>query len=159
MTGFPPTVQSFTEAADSWLCDGCSLVVRYMALAESDINRIIDAQLLFQPLPASRSIDFHTRAGDLVAGQKSFSSLRKTELKSRLADAIGGRITLGKQKLALDDTGPSSFHSEMPVRDRWFFNLHLQMWGKALPLKGLSSIPESSITFHSACPRSPAGGH
>jgi hypothetical protein len=132
MMATSPLAQSFREAADAWLCDGCSLVIRYIAASENGKSKIVDALLQFGPRPAAKAADFTVRAGDLIAGQLTFPSINAKEAHSRIAEAMDGSIKHGKHILVLDSERGPHYYSEMGIRDRWFFELHLQLSGKQL---------------------------
>jgi hypothetical protein len=125
--------QHFLESAAEWVCDSYALDIRYLAAAHDGVLKIIDASLVATPLAENTPTSFSLQVDHLVAGQEFFPSLTKTELLQRLGDAVKGEIVANGRSLILPSDSSSRYYSEVPNRDNWLFDLHLQLSGSRFP--------------------------
>lgn len=76
----------------------------------------------------------HLDAGNLVADQQSTRGIPRDAMVAAVRSATAGRIELGELTAALQARERAiDFYSELSVRDRWIFPLHLQVQGDKFP--------------------------
>lgn len=125
-------LQTFLAAADGWVCDAYSLDIRFLAGRTENGIEVWDASLALNPLPAKRDLSFRIESADFVIGQ--FQCVQdKSALLDRLADATAGTLKLPDALLLLPKDQSHDFYSEMSHRERWFSDLHLQVFGSRRP--------------------------
>lgn len=124
---------TFLRAADSWLCDGYALDIRYIADVDHREAQIWDASIALNPLPPQQKLAFRISSQDMAVGQVQRPNLRKHELLDILARAASGEIHVPGHRLRIVSDRSLDFYSEMSYRDRWFSQLHLQVLGTQRP--------------------------
>jgi len=81
---------------------------------------------------------FSIKAGSLLAGREILPSLSKAEILDFLSGAAQGHVKANGLNLVLELGTPAEYYSDIPHKDEWFSNLHLQVSGTKLvppPLK------------------------
>lgn len=126
------TKQQFLDSASEWICDSYALDIRYLAVIDGGTLKIVDASLVALPLADTRPVSFSVQVGNFVAGQEFFPDLPKHDLLQRLESASVGLITASNLQLKLVNDDPISYYSEIPNRDSWLFDLHLQVSGSRI---------------------------
>jgi hypothetical protein len=121
--------QTFLEAAESWVCDGYFLDIRYMAGMRDDSSQLWDAMVELSPLPPQHDYGMRISDGSFVVGQIQSGKETKKSLLKILRDAATGLIHVGDTKLCLEVGNSPSLVSEMIHPDRWFSQLHLKVIG------------------------------
>lgn len=102
---------------------------------------ILDAILLANPLPLAKTSDFSIEAGTLIAGQKTFPRINKQDLLRKLKQITEGKIDIDSLRLRLPADRPFDYYTETFHRDKWFFDLHLQISGSAIqPMSSAEAI-------------------
>lgn len=125
---------SFLRAAEAWVCDGYSADIRFIADAGISEHSIWAASIFLNPLPPNEQHSFLIESENIVVGQIQASLLKKEELMSILNMATEGVVKASSKPLRLVNQRPYYFHSEMISRDRWFYQMHLQIGGAVRPL-------------------------
>ena len=129
-----PTVsEEFVNSASEWICDSYSLDIRYLAKKHDGKLQILDASLVASPLAKNKPTSFSIEFGSLIAGQEFTASLSKTEILRKLSLAVDGDLVANGLRLSLPNSTPLDHYSEMPRRDSWLFDLHLQTSGGRTP--------------------------
>jgi hypothetical protein len=142
---------NFLSAIDAWLCDGYSLDIRYVARPTSDGPELISAAIAMYPLEASKNLSFSIATDNILCGQLQRYPATKRELVEILTAAIQGNIVLADTTLRISSKEPNSYYSEMAHRDRWFYELHLQISGRrgtTLSAESLSKIDNDLRASH-----------
>jgi hypothetical protein len=124
----------FLDAVKAWVCDGYSADIRFVADAGVDDHSIWSAQIALNPLPPTQNYEFNIETDKIVVGQIQKNSLSRNELLKILSDAIDGKIESGSKELRLKSDRPYYFQSEMSMRDRWFYQMHMRVGGSVVPL-------------------------
>lgn len=121
---------SFLEACSTWLCDGYSADIRYLAEVSGEGGRLLSGALLFYPLPAVRDDSLELSVSGLVAGQIQHPLRSREDLLGLVSDAIRGILNPagGPFSLQLSEADPR--HSE-PRHDDWFSPLEIDVHGDA----------------------------
>jgi hypothetical protein len=119
-------IQYFLDAASSWVCDGSSLEIRYVAIRRMGHLELVEASIGLGPAPHHHDLSFEVSAHDLVAGLHQ-ASVSKAEAMALIEGATQGRLEFGAHKLCLASPEDLDAYSEMTHRDRWFCPLHLRI--------------------------------
>lgn len=125
----------FLKSSTEWVCDSFSLSIRYLAVRDQGVIKILDAALSAGPLPLNKKFDFSIETRSLVAGQKTFPKLSKDALNKKIKEASEGRVEVNGMHLILDASAPHSYYSDPPHQEKWFFNLHLLIQGGPPPAR------------------------
>jgi hypothetical protein len=131
--GAESLAHTFLRAANAWLCDNYALDIRYLADVEGDDLIIWNASIGLAPLPSEFNYNLKVDVNQFVIGQIQFPRVRKSQLMKVLTDAMGGKIEIEGRTAKLITEAPLAFQSEMAQRDRWFAELHVQVFGKPRP--------------------------
>lgn len=126
--------QTFLDAAESWVCDGYSLDIRFLAEVDGNGIRLWDASVALNPLQATRDLSFRIESTNFIVGQIQRFREKKKSLLALLAGATAGVLPLSGKELTLPGDQPYRFYSEMSHRERWFSELHLQVSGDLNPM-------------------------
>jgi len=126
-------LRTFIEAAESWVCDGYALDIRYLADTRSEPALIWHASVHLNPLPPDRDNRLRIDSTGICIGQIQLHPERKVSLLQVLRDAAAGSLPLAKCRLHVTAEQPVDHYSEMGARDRWFAQLHLQVRGARRP--------------------------
>jgi hypothetical protein len=127
------TLSRFMEAAREWVCEGYSLDLRYLAGSLEAGYPIWDAVIRLNPLPANSDLQFQLDTGDLSGGHIQSSGDSLERLLDVVQTATLGRIQARERTLTLARNRSYEFSSEMNIRERWFYELHLQVAGNVPP--------------------------
>ena len=131
---------TFLKAANEWICDGYSADLRFVAAPGDVDHNIWAASISLNPLPPKQDLSFYTETENIVIGQRQKNLLKKNELLSTLVSAASGVVELDSKSLQLISDGPYYYHSEMSNRDRWFYQMHLQIDGAVRPRVTLEQL-------------------
>lgn len=124
----------FFEHAKQWVCDSYSWGLGYLATRKDGDLLLVDAILHITPLPPQQIRNFSVDAGTLVAGREIIPSLSKARILTLLSHAVDGKLTANGLRLKLPLPTPAEYYSEIPHRETWFSDVHLQISGvKQLP--------------------------
>ena len=126
-------VQTFLEAAESWVCDGYSLDIRYIADTDGAEKRIFSAMITLNPLPTKIDLGFQIECSRFSIGQIQRLRESKKSLLRMLTKATTGTLELPNEQCMLQAVQSHDFYSEMNQRERWFSELHLQVIGSDRP--------------------------
>ena len=131
----------FKVSTDEWICDSYSIDIRFIALAdEGGALRLLTASIALNPLPHQQDLGFKIKTEHLFVGQLQISGVSKKRLSEVIDSAIEGEINIYGQQLKLPIKQQYDYYSEMTHRDRWLYNLHLQIIGENIaPLSSLSA--------------------
>lgn len=129
---FHSVKDQFLKSSTEWVCDSCSLAIRYLAVRDQSGFKVLDAALDAGPLPLSKKFDFSIKAESLVAGRKTFPSLTKAALEKKLIDAANGKIEVNGLHLVLEANTAHDYYSEPSHQEKWFCDLHLLVQGSQL---------------------------
>lgn len=121
-------LRTFLRAADDWACDRYSLDVRYLASNDGETIRIWHASILLVPLANSENLAFHIDTGAFIVGQYKQVRVGKRLISRVLSTAARGELDIG-DRLARLPGERISYYSESANRERWSYNLHLQVIG------------------------------
>lgn len=124
----------FLLAAESWVCDGYSVDIRFVADFGHEVQSIWSLLITLSPLPPSVSHEFLVETEKISVGQIQKNLLSKTDVLKILGDAADGLVDAPSTQLRLISERPLYFYSEMAGRDRWFYQMHLQITGAARPM-------------------------
>jgi hypothetical protein len=122
-------LRMFFDAAASWICDGYSLDVRYIADNFEREPRIWDASITLNPLPPSANNTLRLEAAGILVGQVQEYPASRQSLVQVLEKAAKGLIPLAGCSLEVAGGHAPQYYSEMSYRDRWFSDLHLRVDG------------------------------
>jgi hypothetical protein len=122
----------FFEHAEGWICDSYSWGFSYLAVRNDKEFLIIDSLLHVTPLPPINVKSFSIEAGTLFAGREIIPSLPKEKILKLLSKAANGQLSANGLNLKLQLTTPSEYYSNIPHRDTWYSDLHLQVSGTKL---------------------------
>ena len=131
----------FLRATNDWVCDSYSIDIRYIARRDGEEICLYAAFIGLSPLPPTENMGFNIEANGLYAGQIQLTGKRES-LLGILNKAIQGQIEAHGQLLTLKSEHQYSYYSDMNFRDRWFYDLHLQVVGN-------SATTSSQISFSS----------
>lgn len=123
-------VQEFFTSIQEWICESYYVDLKYIGRKSKDNIELLCVDFQINPLPFLDDLAFEIDQEFLFAGRIQKKYTKKEELIEFLRDASVGWLTLpfGKAKLACD--APSySYYSETLNVDRWFFPLHLNVYG------------------------------
>ncbi|KXS33370.1 MAG: Uncharacterized protein AWT59_0532 [Candidatus Gallionella acididurans] len=132
----------FLRAANDWVCDSYSADIRYIGRKDGEEICLIAAYIGLAPLPPTENIGFNIEVNGLYAGQIQLIENKENLLKI-LNMAAQGQLEAHDHLLTLKNERQYSYHSDMNFRDRWFYDLHLQVVGNtdvALSQSNLSGI-------------------
>ena len=118
----------FFRAANDWVCDSYSVDIRYIARKDGEEIYLNAAYIGLAPLPPAENMGFNIEANGLYAGQIQLTG-NKVDLLGILDSAIQGRIEAYGHLFTLKSEHQHSYYSDMNFRDRWFYDLHLQVVG------------------------------
>lgn len=140
-----------TLQAEAWITDGYIAELRCIRHKLEGEMTVQDATITFAPPWASALLDprndMHLAIEDLVADQHSAKGLPRLALVAAVRRATEGRVELGQMSTALRARDrPIDFNSEVTMRDRWSFPLHLQVQGDKLP--PLSPLAATTLDDH-----------
>jgi hypothetical protein len=145
-------IRSFLAAADSWLCDGYALDVRYIATKVAGTWLLVEASVALLPLPHAKDASFTVSTQDLEAGQYQSFPVDKAEALATLKAAAAGRIELGDKTLTLASPGDLDHYSEMVQLNRWFCPLHLRVSARRATASSYSEIAMLDAALRTAEP-------
>lgn len=129
----------FLNAAESWLCDGYSIDIRYFAERSGDEWAIWTVSIQLQPLRPKVDLQFGFEGEDFRLGLVQIYPASRSELLTLLQNARNGVVDVGSLQLALPGER-LDFYSEMSDRNRWFSDLHLLVQGNQRPLPSPGSL-------------------
>lgn len=138
-------LERFKSQASAWITEGYVVELRCIRQLRDTEFFVQDATLTLAPPWASELLDsandMHLETATLFADQKSYKSLARDVLVSTATSAATGYIRLNGLMATLREIDrPLDYYSEVTVRDRWTFPLHLQIQGDRLaPLSPLES--------------------
>lgn len=132
-----PQKNAFLSAADEWICDDYALDIRYIATPGADGPTLINAAVGLYPMQAKIHNSFQIHTPCICVGLIQRYPLKKSEIEQILRDATDGFIALPDIGLRLGGSPPFDYYSEMTNTNRWFSELHLQVFG------GTVSMPSS----------------
>lgn len=133
----------FLKATEDWVCDDYSIDIRYFASKDKDHFYLLEALIFVNPLPLPEDINFRVEINKFYAGQYQLSKQPKRKLLKILDDATQGGIKVHGHSLVLSQEQSHNYYSEMIHHDRWFYDLHLQIFGSQSPSP--TSIDATSI--------------
>lgn len=126
--------QDFLLAAESWVCDGYSVDIRFVADSGQEVQSVWSLLIVLSPLPPSVSHEFIVETEKISVGQIQKNLLSKNDVLKILNTAADGLVETPSTPLRLISERPLYFYSEMAGRDRWFYQMHLQVSGDARPM-------------------------
>lgn len=121
------TFNSFHEAASDWVCEGYSATIAFIALNYMGQLSILDAHILFSPLPPRQDNSFIIKNDDIYVGQFDLVSASKSDLLQCIDNAQKGLIDTPEAQITLPSDNPLSFLSDGLQRNLWFYQLHLSI--------------------------------
>ena len=127
-------LDAFTAAAESWVCDGYYVDIRYLASSGPAGGQILDARILLSPLPPALDVSFTLDIAGFVVGQTQLSRVAKSAAIALLREALGGTVNSPAGELRLVANESLDYYSELVHRNRWFSDLHVQVLGSRRPL-------------------------
>ncbi|MCF8206726.1 MAG: hypothetical protein K9J82_16715 [Methylotenera sp.] len=139
-------VEQFLAAAESWLCDGYALDVRYLAWLNGERWEILEASMTLLPLPPSHDHTFHLSCEGWIGGHLQVHPISKVEAMNALRLATTGRVEIRHLCFALAPLNELDTYSEMSHRDRWFLPLHLRV--ASMRASAPSSLLAASVDAH-----------
>lgn len=119
----------FIEAMEEWVCDGYSCDIRFFATNEEGKWHIRSAAILLNPLPADQDNNLLIQNSKFVLGQVQKNNCKNLELINIIEGALLGELLANEIKLELPEKSSLYFFSETNQRNRWFYDLHLQVSG------------------------------
>lgn len=128
----------FNSQAGAWITDGYVAELRCIRQLHGAEFFIQEATLTLAPPWASELLnaqnDMHLETAMLFADQQSTEGLARDFLVSAATSAATGCIKLNELTATLRRVDrPIDYYSEVTVRDRWTFPLHLQVQGDRFP--------------------------
>ena len=123
----------FFKHAGEWVCDSYSWGISYLAIRSKTELLIVDSLLHISPLPPLNTKSFSIEAGTLVAGREIIPNLTKAKILALLSQAAIGKLKANGKRLRLELTSTPEFYSEIPHKDSWYSELHLQVSGVRKP--------------------------
>ncbi|HQS58362.1 MAG TPA: hypothetical protein PLU16_01820 [Gallionellaceae bacterium] len=134
--------EQFLKASKDWVCDSCSIDIRYVARKDGDIRHLMAASIGVSPLPLTDDLGFCLETSEICAGQLQLSGQDKQELLEIIEQAAQGILKANGLLLELFCDREYSYHSELSYGDRWFSELTLQIIGgrgTALPVSHIDA--------------------
>lgn len=129
----------FFRAANDWVCDAYSVDIRYIARKDGEEFTLLSAYIELAPLPPTDDLSFSLELDGLCAGQIQMTEKKENLLKI-LERATQGQIEAQGHLLNLAAGSRHRYYSDMNHRDRWFYDLHLQIVGEHK-----SSLPQINV--------------
>lgn len=126
------TRDTFLQICDSWIRDGYSFDLRYLAHRDADGLTIVHASLFLNPLPKTMDLALELPFGDWQVGQVQGDHRSRTELIEFAASACGGTIVLDGDVLTLPYTGEPYFQTPGGIGTSWFSAAELTLLGAQL---------------------------
>lgn len=144
-------LERFNSQADAWITDGYAAELRCVRQRCGADFFVQEASLTLVPPWATELLnsrnDMHLETVALFADQQCAKGLTRDALVSAAGSAASGRIRLNELTAALQEVDRKiDYYSEVTVRDRWTFPLHLQIQGDKL----LSLSPLDAATLDDA---------
>lgn len=122
-------LDTFLRAANAWVCDGYALDIRYMAGTSDAEWGIWAASVGLNPLPPEQDLEFHIETPGFVTGQHQQQTVTKKKLLMLLDGLANGVLNIGGKRLILGGGQPPNYYTNIQERERWFYELHLQVSG------------------------------
>jgi hypothetical protein len=138
-------LERFNSQSSAWITDGYAAELRCIRQSRGSELFIHDGMLTLAPPWACDLLnpqnDMHLETANLFADQQSATDLTRDSLVSLVRTAATGCIKLNALTATLRIVErPIDYYSEVTMRDRWTFPLHLQVQGdKAPPLSPLEA--------------------
>lgn len=120
-------VDGFLDVANSWLCDGYALDLRYIALRSGTKLNLLEASIGFWPLPPSIDQSLTISTQGIVAGRHQTFPMDKSRIMEFLQTATSGKIELGNIQMELEPSESIDYYSDMTNQNHWEFPLHLEI--------------------------------
>lgn len=133
-------IQAFLEAANSWICEGFSIDIRYIALRRADQLEIVEATIALGPVQQPQGANFTIATPNLVAGLHQASAVTKKQALTALKMAAGGLLEVDNLSLGLAAIDDLDAYSEMTHRDRWYSPLHLRVAARRASAPGAALV-------------------
>lgn len=121
-------VKRFLEAADSWICDGYTIDIRYVAQRTKFGLVIIEAAVYLWPLSRENLPELDLSTPSLVAGRYQIFQASKLSVMEVIRNAVSGVIEVKGMGEAVKFIEGLDFDSEMLESDRWDMPLHLAVY-------------------------------
>lgn len=137
--------EQFLKASEDWVCDACSIDIRYLAKKDGDIKYLVAASIGISPLPPTDDLEFCLETSDICAGQIQLSGQDKEDLLEILEQAAQGKLKANGLSLELFCDREYGYHSELSYGDKWFTELKLQVNGGRSTALSLSHIDACKI--------------
>ena len=132
----------FLMASNDWVCEACSIDIRYVAKKNGDKQQLLTASIVVAPLPSTVDMSFSLETSEICAGQIQLSGLSKYKLLEILNRAVKGKLEINGLSLQLFCDSEYDYHSDLSHSDIWFTELKLQVIGSrdaTLPLSHIDA--------------------
>jgi hypothetical protein len=121
---------AFMNAATDWICDSYTVTVRYIVIKQDGLSHLVNASIALNPLPTDESLAFEINTAGIIVGNYERNGQSKEQIFALLESAVQGIIEVNGKRYVLSPEQKVDFYSDMSVRDRWFYDLHLQVSGE-----------------------------
>lgn len=135
----------FLKASEDWVCDGCSIDIRYVARKIGKIKHLLAASVGVAPLPPTEDMGFILETSEICAGQFQLSGQKKLDLLKLLRNAAQGRLEVNGLSLDLSCDQNYDYHSDLIFGDKWFTEFKLQVNGSRDSAHTLTHIDSCKI--------------
>jgi hypothetical protein len=120
---------AFMNAAADWICESYTLTVRYIVIKHDGVSHLLEASIALNPLPTDESLAFEIDTEGIIVGNYERNGQSKEQIFAIFENAVQGIIEINGKRHVLSSEKKIEFYSDMSVRDRWFYDLHLQVSG------------------------------
>jgi hypothetical protein len=119
----------FLDAAKTWICDGYVAELRYLArrFDTAAALQLWEASLTLAPVATAIAPVFKIETPSLSAGLIRETRASQSQLLDILSLAADGVVAIDGSHLALGEDSTQHHISDMALRDRWYFPLHLHV--------------------------------
>ena len=119
----------FLRAAKDWICDSCSIDIRYVAKRSDEGVHLLAASISVFPLLLTGDFNFSLDSGEILAGQVQLSRQKREDVLKIVNSAAEGLVEISGHVFALLSKRKYDYFSDLIYGDRWFSELHLQVNG------------------------------
>ena len=117
--------ERFLKTAESWLCDGYHLDVRYLCVRDGAKDQLFGASIAVNPLPPKATVEFRLQTAQVAAGQIQLPAGQG--LMGFLKDACVGRVVADAFCARFDNHLPVDYYSDNSDPNRPGVDLHLRV--------------------------------
>lgn len=124
----------YLDNFSAWVYPRYSVTISYLGLKSEDGLTLLDASIIFNPLPFPEFELFSIETEEIVAGQIAYPNLSQLKLEKLRSNAINGKLDTSYGTLALAFSEKLSYFTELINRQNWYSDLHLRVTGNTLYL-------------------------